>query len=372
MTAADRLPRVGALTALGQRPAVGPQVMDQRACLQRLPLSLLLVVSLVALGVSAVVAVSFGPVRVPMTDVYAIVVDVAAPWLGLEPAASFARREVVLGIRFPRVVLGVVVGAGLPVAGAIMQAVLRNPLADPYLIGVSSGAGFGVVAALVAPAVAPAWLSLPVAAFAGSILAFGLVFAFARQARQLTPVRLILAGVAVASFLSALTQWMIVSSSDEGTVRRSLTWLLGSLTGVELNALAVPAGITAVAIVVGLGCAGWLDAMALGEEGAHTLGIDVDRFRLVMVVVCALLVGALVSVSGAIGFVALIIPHALRLLVGTSYRRLLPLSAIWGAIFLVWADVVARVARPGVEIPLGVVTALVGAPFFLLILKRSA
>ena len=346
--------------------------LDTRSLLQRCPTWVLVAASVAVLACSAVTAIGLGPLRIPFTEVYAVLADAAMPWAGIDSGASFARHEVVLGIRAPRVVLAIIVGSGLPVAGAIIQAILRNPLADPYLIGVSTGAGLGAVASLLFAALIPVWLGQPLAAFAGSMLAFGLVIGLARRrSGQLTPIRLVLAGVAVAAFLAALTQWLIISASDEGTIRQALTWLLGSLTSVQFDQMPIPAIAVAVGLTAGLAASGWLDALALGEEAAQSIGVDIARFRWTMVSWSAAVVGTLVSVSGAIGFVALIVPHAVRLLVGSAHRRLLPLAAIWGATFLVWADVLARTVRPGVEIPLGVVTALVGAPVFLSILRRT-
>ncbi|MBP8920580.1 MAG: iron ABC transporter permease [Micropruina sp.] len=346
--------------------------LDTRSLLQRCPAWVLVAASIAVLAGSAVTAIGLGPLRIPFTEVYAVLADTAMPWAGIDSGSSYARHEVVLGIRAPRVVLAIIVGAGLPVAGAIIQAILRNPLADPYLIGVSTGAGLGAVASLLFAALIPVWLGQPLTAFAGSMLAFGLVIGMARRSGQLTPIRLVLAGVAVAAFLAALTQWLIISASDEGTIRQALTWLLGSLTSVQFDQMPIPAIAVALGLTAGLAASGWLDALALGEEAAQSIGVDIVRFRWTMVSLSAAVVGTLVSVSGAIGFVALIVPHAVRLLVGSAHRRLLPLAAIWGAIFLVWADVLARIVRPGVEIPLGVVTALVGAPVFLSILRRTA
>lgn len=350
--------------------------------LARHPLTWLLTGSLAILLVTGVVAVGLGPTPVPVGDTYRILVAFAGKtipgelgdFLGsLDAGTSYARREVITGIRLPRVVLGAVVGAGLGGAGCVLQALLRNPLADPYLIGVSSGAGFGVVGLLALPMVLPIAVpsasALMVGAFAGGMIAFALVFGFARRARNPSPSRLILAGVAVGALFSAGTQWLLMSSPEESTMRRALSWMMGSLVGVELGAAVVPAIVTAAGVTVFLAAARWLDAFALGEEVARTVGLDVVRFRAAMTTLVAVLIGVLVSVTGPIGFVALVVPHAVRLLVGVTHRRLIALTVVWAPTFVIWADVLARTARPGQEVPLGVVTAVLGVPFFLAILR---
>ena len=238
-------------------------------------------------------------------------------------------------------------------------------------IGVSSGASFGVVTLMLVPNLPFSALSLPAGAFLGALGAFAMVFAMARKDSRLAPVRLVLAGVAVAAVLSALTQWVVLTA-ENSDVRTSLSWTLGSLTGVPLGDLVAPAVVTALITVVFLVVAGQLNAFALGEESAGTLGIHVERFRAVLVVLCALLIGTLVAYSGAVGFVALVVPHIVRLLFGTDHRKVLPFSFLVGASFLVWADVAARMVSAPSEVPLGVVTALVGGPFFLWILRRNS
>lgn len=352
------------------RPARPVTQAHRPGLLRRSPGWALALVSAVVLVTTAVIAVALGPVRVPVPTVYAVLAEHLLSIDRTDPI-SYASREIVWGIRLPRVLLGLLVGGGLAACGVVLQALLRNPLADPYLIGVSAGATLGVVVALTVPTLAATALGLPAIAFVGGMLAFLLVFACAQRAGQLPPLRLVLAGVAIGALLTAITQWLIVTSPDNGDLRRALTWMLGSLTGIQLPGLAVPAVITGLSLAAFWAGSRWLDALALGEETAHTLGVNVAAMRVALIVLVAVTVGALVSVSGAVGFVALIVPHAVRMLIGTGHRRLLPLAATWGAIFLVWADVLARVVRPGQEIPLGVVTAIVGAPVFLVVLRRS-
>ena len=329
--------------------------------------------SLVTLLTSIVVAIGLGPVAISPRVVYGVLAEEFLGPLGIDATsdASFAQREIVTGIRLPRVLLGVVVGSGLAGCGVVLQALLRNPLADPYLIGVSSGATFGVVVVLATPTGIGAVMSLPLAAFVFGMAAFAVVFVVAKRGVRLDPLRLVLTGVAVGAMFTAASQWVILSFPDNGDLRRALTWILGSLTGRELGAVTTPAVVTIVALVVFWVFSSRLDSLALGEEAARSLGVSVTWLRTGMVVLVAVTVGALVSVSGAVGFVALITPHGARLIVGTAHRRLLPIAAMWGATFLVWADVLARVVRPGQEIPLGVVTAILGAPVFLAILRRT-
>lgn len=320
---------------------------------------------------SSVWAVGIGPVPVPFARVYRILAENYASWLGVTSSAGDGEQSIVLGIRLPRVLLGGIVGGGLGISGAVLQALLRNPLADPYIIGVSSGASFGVVTLMLVPGLPFAALSLPAGAFLGALAAFAMVFAMARKDSRLSPVRMVLAGVAVAAVLSALTQWVVLTA-ENSDVRTSLSWTLGSLTGVPMHNLAAPAVVTFIIGLIFMASAGQLNAFALGEESAGTLGINVERFRTGLVVLSALLIGTLVAYSGAVGFVALVVPHIVRLLFGTDHRRVLPFSFLVGASFLVWADVAARMVSAPSEVPLGVVTALIGGPFFLWILRRNS
>jgi iron complex transport system permease protein len=315
--------------------------------------------------VSVTVAVTIGPADITARDVWASVLD----HLGVGDSPLSALRDgIVWGLRMPRVVTAGAVGAGLAIAGAVMQALTRNSLADPYLLGLSSGASLGAVAVLLLGAS----LLLPVAAFAGALVALMLTLLIARAGGAgLAPSRTVLAGVAVSSLGSALTSFIVFWTATGDSYREILSWLLGSLAGANWPAVAISVG--ALCVVGGpLILAGRsLDAFAFGDTAAAALGIHVDRTRWILLVATALLTGAMVSVSGSIGFVGLVLPHAVRLVVGSRHRVLLPLSALVGAIFLIWSDTLARTLFDPRELPVGIITAVIGAPLFVLLLTRK-
>jgi iron complex transport system permease protein len=285
-------------------------------------------------------------------------------WSADAPAAVIVRE-----LRLPRVLLAFLVGGSLAVCGAALQAMIRNPLAEPYLLGLSGGAGLGAVLALASRAAGP-W-AVPVAAFAGALAAVGLVYRLSLVAgRRLDPRILLLSGVVVGAFAGALMSAIIVLS-DAPTVRNAFLWLLGGFGAASWQALAVFAAYAVVPLAaIGLSARA-LDLVALGDEPAHHLGADVDRVRRLVYVCTALLTAASVAACGIIGFVGLVVPHAVRTLARPLHRTLLPLAFAGGGSFLVLADVVARtVARP-LELPVGVITALVGVPIFAVLLRRS-
>ncbi|MGW2439064.1 FecCD family ABC transporter permease [Streptomyces goshikiensis] len=318
-----------------------------------------------ALAACAVAGLALGPVRIPPAQVLDTVLD--------GPGRPGAFASIVWDVRMPRVLLGAVVGTGLAVAGTVLQALVRNQLADPFLLGASSGASAGAVAVIVLGAGAGVLggIGVPLAAFAGSMGALVAVYALARRGGTMTTGRLILAGVAVQYVLSALTSLVLVLAAHPDQMRSVLFWTLGGLGGARWDELALPA----VALLLGTGLlialARPLDLLLAGEEGARTLGLDTGRFRAAVFVLTSLVIGVLVAYSGAIGFVGLMVPHAARMVVGAGHRALLPVAALGGAVFLSLADLLARTAAAPEEIPVGVVTALVGGPFYLWMLRRS-
>jgi iron complex transport system permease protein len=280
-------------------------------------------------------------------------------------------RQIVVELRAPRAVLAILVGGGLALAGAVFQALLRNPLAEPYILGISGGAATGAVLALaLGLAVSHSW-ALPIAAFVGALLAITLVLRVAAAADDRVDVRvLLLAGVVVGAFFTACLSF-VLSISDARTVRSAILWMMGSLAGADWVTVMTVALYTLPATLVLIGLARPLNLMAIGEETAGYLGTNVERVKKVAYVVASLLTAAGVAATGIIGFVGLIVPHGVRLVVGADYRMLLPLSFLAGAVFLTLADVVARTMLSPIEVPIGVITALVGVPLFLLLLRRS-
>lgn len=330
--------------------------------------SLLILALGLALVTSMLLAVGLGSVAVPPGVTVRIVVHHLAPGL-VDPTWQPVQDQIVWAFRLPRALLAVVVGAGLALVGTVLQAAVRNPLADPYLLGVSSGASLGAVLVLVLGPAIVAGLSLSAAAFFGGLLATGLVYLLAQRGGRIIPSRLILAGVALAYLFQACYSFLLLKTQPEAT-QGVLFWLLGSFGGARwsdltLPALALAAGITALILQ-----ARPLNSLLAGDETAVSLGLDVNRFRVQMLVITSLLVGVMVAVSGAIAFVGLIVPHVVRLVVGADHRRVLPTALLTGAVFLVLVDLAARTLDQPAELPLSIVTALVGVPFFLWLLRR--
>ncbi len=320
------------------------------------------------LVLSIVLAVSVGAVAIPPATVWRIALDQVAPGL-VTPDWSLGRANIVWEIRFPRVILAGLVGAGLGLVGGALQSVTRNPLADPHLLGISSGGAFGAIAALLHTGLFLGALTVPFMAFAGALLATLLVLGVARLAGTTSADRLVLAGVAV-SFVIMAGANILIFMGDPRATHTVVFWMLGGLGLAQWGHLIWPLGVL-------LPCGAWLwaqaarlNAMSLGDETAASLGIEVGRFRLTVFVVSALITGVLVAFSGLIGFVGLMMPHLVRLVAGGDNARVLPGSALAGAVFLIWADALARVAVAPEDMPIGVVTGLFGGVFFIWMMAR--
>ncbi|GGU83547.1 iron complex transport system permease protein [Streptomyces cavourensis] len=321
---------------------------------------------LALLLLSTAVAVTIGPARISVPDVWSAV----ASHLGFGTSElSPIRDGIIWNLRMPRTLLAAVCGAGLAVCGTVMQSLLRNPLADPFVLGVSSGASTGAVVVVVL-GVGGGAVSLSAGAFVGALCSFALVLLLSHTLGATTD-RVVLSGVAAMQLFSALTSFVVMTSADAEQTRGVLFWLLGSLSGVGWGEVALCTAVLAVCLVVCLAHARTLDAFAFGQEAAAALGVDVARTRIVLLCTTALLTAALVSSAGAIGFVGLVLPHAARALTGSGHRRLLPVTALAGAVFLVWVDTLARTVLDPQEVPVGVVTALIGVPAFVLVLYRT-
>jgi len=327
---------------------------------------------LAALLVSLSVAISVGAVPVPLSTVWGVFLNKLFPGL-IEETWSQGREAIVWEIRFPRALLAMMVGAGLAIVGASLQAVTRNPLADPHLLGISSGGAFGAILALLHTGLFLGLLTVPLLAFLGSLAATAIVLGVSRFADATSADRLVLAGVAV-SFIIMAAANILIFLGDPRATHVVIFWMLGGLGLAQWSQLIYPLVVLAV-------CTAWLmtritdlNAMTVGDETASTLGIPVARFRLSVFVAGALITGVMVAFSGIIGFVGLMIPHVTRMIVGGDYRRVLPGSALIGAIFLLWADVIARTIMAPEDMPIGIVTGLIGGVFFVWLLgrKRSA
>lgn len=311
------------------------------------------------------VAVTIGPANVSVPDVYRVIL--AHTGIG-SSGVSRIQDGIVWELRLPRTLLAAVCGAGLALCGAIMQSLLRNPLADPFVLGISSGASTGAVLVAVL-GVGGGALSLSTGAFAGALLSFVLVMLLAAGAGGGND-RVVLAGVAGTQLFSALTSFIVISSADAEQTRGVLFWLLGSLSGADWTDVVLCGSVALLGMVVCLFNTSALDAFTFGHDAAASLGVPVKWVRILLLVITALITASLVSAAGAIGFVGLVLPHAARFLVGARHRRLLPTTVVIGAIFMVWVDTIARTLFAPQEIPVGVVTALIGVPAFALILFR--
>jgi len=327
-----------------------------------------LLAGLAVLLVSLSFAISVGAVNIPMGTVWGVLLDKLSPGL-VERTWSPGREAIVWEIRFPRALLAMMIGAGLAMVGASLQAVTRNPLADPHLLGISSGGAFGAVLALLHTGLFIGPLTVPLLAFAGALGATAIVLGVSRFADATSADRLVLAGVAV-SFIVMAGANVLIFLGDPRATHVVVFWMLGGLGLAQWSQLAYPFVVLAVCAVWLTIRAGDLNAMTVGDETASTLGIPVARFRLSVFVVGALITGVMVAFSGIIGFVGLMVPHVVRMLVGGDYRRVLPCSALAGAVFLLWADIAARTVMAPEDMPIGIVTGLVGGMFFVWLLGR--
>jgi iron complex transport system permease protein len=325
----------------------------------------------VLLVVAGLASIAVGTSGVDAGDAAAVILHRT---LGVGAVSWPASVEtIVWELRLPRIVAGMVVGAGLATAGTVFQALLRNPMADPYIIGTAAGASLGAVAAILVPSLLPValagWMGMSVVqalAFAGGLAAVTAVYAVARGRAGTPVVTLLLAGYAVSSLLAAGVALLMFMAGDR--LAAVVSWLLGSLAGASWSRIAFAAPLVVGSFALLLVRWRTLNALLLGEQAAAHLGVEVEREKRVMTALAALATSAGVAISGTIGFVGLVVPHLLRLAFGPDHRLLLPASAVYGAVLLVLADLGARLAG---GIPVGVVTALIGAPFFLWLLRRS-
>lgn len=323
----------------------------------------------VMLFIATLVALSTGPVSIAFTDT----LSALAHWAGLgSTSATDTQQAVIENIRIPRVLLAIGAGAGLGVAGATMQGLFRNPLADPGIIGVSAGGALGAVIAIATGLAAASTLFLPTFAFVGAGAATALVFTIGIAAGgRLSMASLLLAGVAVGSFLGAITSAVILLTSDLQAQRQMVFWLAGGLEGARWESVRVVLPIVGAGIAVVVAFSRDLNLLLVGEDEAKSLGVQVGAVRMLLMGASALLTGTAVAFSGTIGFVGLVVPHSIRLVIGPDHRALMPLSALGGGLFLLVADTLARNIADPIEIRVGIITAIFGAPFFLFLLVKN-
>jgi iron complex transport system permease protein len=319
-------------------------------------------IALITLIVMLILSIAVGSVFIPPTEL----------WRALTNAGSNPTfRTILLDIRLPRTALIALVGAALAGSGATYQGLFRNPLADPYLIGVASGAGLGAILAMSLnwPYTMLGLLAIPLAAFLASLLTVYLVYTFAQIGKTVPMTNLILAGVAVSSFATSITTFLMLRSSGE--VRRAISWLLGGVSLVSWNVTLalVPYLLIGMTMLVFTGYS--LNLLQFGDDQATQMGLNVRRAKFIIIIAASLVTAAAVSFAGIIGFVGLIVPHVVRIWWGVDYRRIIPLSILGGASVLLFADVLSRIVLAPQELPVGIVTALAGAPFFLWVLRRA-
>ncbi|WP_246842783.1 iron ABC transporter permease [Allokutzneria sp. NRRL B-24872] len=320
--------------------------------------------SAVLLVVVMIVATTIGSVSIPLGDAWAVITGhLTGNTAGLDPVSD----QILWQYRVPRVVLAALCGAGLSVAGVVLQALVANPLADPYVLGISSGASVGAVLVLTAGV---GTLGVSSAAFLGAAASVAVVFALGQQRGRLVPTRLVLVGVAVGYVLSALTSY-IQLRANPNELKSVMFWLLGSVAGARWEQLGLVSAVVLITVASLMLYGRRLNALVTGEESATSLGVDVRRARVGLLLTSSLLTGTLIAVAGGVGFVGLMIPHLVRLLVGADHRRVLPLAALGGALYLVLVDLLARTVDSPNELPLGIFTAAFGAPFFLWLLRRG-
>ncbi len=345
----------------------------------------ILVLAVALLG-CVVVATSLGAVPIPFSDVTRMLIarlpgigrfsswsDTSAFQQARDTAGlSVSQAEaIIFQIRLPRVITAAVVGAALAAAGALFQGLLRNPMADPYIIGTSGGAALGATIALLLP-IQVVWLGftlVPLAAFAGALATVLVVYNIARVGPRTPVTTLLLAGFAFSSMLAAVMSFLMLVSGH--TLRRVVLWTMGGVTASSWPQLRIVVPLILAGIMAAYALANDLNAFLLGEEQAAYLGVNVERRKLVLLMVGSLLTGAAVSVSGLVGFIGLVVPHVARLVFGPDHRLLLPTSTLMGSLFLVLADLIARLLLAPAEIPVGIITAMIGAPFFIYLLRRS-
>ncbi len=328
----------------------------------------LLLLCALALAGAGLLAVVIGAVAIPPRAVLAMLVERLFGVTAADVPDTY--RIILFEIRLPRVIFVAVTGAGLASAGAAYQGLFRNPLADPYLVGVASGAGLGATLALVfnLPASFLGLSAVPILAFVGALGTVALVILSAQVGRRMPVSTMLLSGVAIGAFASAFTTFIMLRSPDG--LQRAFNWMLGGYGGGGWQPVWIILPYVAIGFVVLQFHARALNILQLDEDQARQLGIHVERVKLTVVVAATLMTAAVVAFGGLIGFVGLVVPHALRLLAGPDYRRLLPLSLFGGAAFLILADLLARTALAPQELPVGVITALAGAPFFIFLLRR--
>ncbi|WP_338912980.1 iron ABC transporter permease [Clostridium perfringens] len=323
---------------------------------------------------SIILGISFGAVDIPPYDVYRVFLyKVFGIKIGnLDEILNSTLFDIIWGVRMPRVLLGAFAGMALAMVGVIMQATIQNPLGDPYILGLSSGASLGATfSILIGFSGVLSSFGAPLGAFLGALMASIFVYFLARIGGRITPFKMILAGMVISSICSSLTSLIIFLSKDNEGIRTVNFWMMGSLAGAEWSNIVLPIAILVIPLIYFFTQYRNLNLMVLGDETSITLGLNIEKHRKIYMILSSLITGVIVSVCGTIGFVGIMIPHIVRLIFGTDHKTLLPFSALVGAIFLIWADVIARCAITNMELPIGIITSVIGAPFLLWLMVKG-
>lgn len=332
-------------------------------------------VLLILLFISSIIlGISFGAVDIPPYDVYRVFLyKVFGIKIGnLDEILNSTLFDIIWGVRMPRVLLGAFAGMALAMVGVIMQATIQNPLGDPYILGLSSGASLGATfSILIGFSGVLSSFGAPLGAFLGALIASIFVYFLAKIGGRITPFKMILAGMVISSICSSLTSLIIFLSKDNEGIRTVNFWMMGSLAGAEWSNIVLPIAISVIPLIYFFTQYRNLNLMVLGDETSITLGLNIEKHRKIYMILSSLITGVIVSVCGTIGFVGIMIPHIVRLIFGTDHKTLLPFSALVGAIFLIWADVIARCAINNMELPIGIITSVIGAPFLLWLMVKG-
>lgn len=330
------------------------------------------IVLMVTLILTIFAGISIGPVSISLKDVWTVIYQQTLR-LDIGSTIPTNTQNIVWLLRTPRVLIGVLIGINLSLSGVAMQSFTGNPLASPYILGTSAGAGFGAVLAFAfGTTLLRNSYSIAVFAFIGSIVAILLVYNLSRTGRDISPVKMILVGIAISSMFSAFTNFIVYKTPDQSIVRAVTFWMLGSLAGQEWGNIPVLLFAMVLGVSIMMLQTNGLNAILMGDASAITLGINTNRVRKLTIFSSAVMTGTSVAVAGSIGFVGLVVPHVVRALVGANHRKVIPMSIFIGPIFMVWVDIAARMVDAPSEMPIGIITSMIGAPFFLwLIHKRK-
>ncbi|OZC76945.1 sugar ABC transporter substrate-binding protein [Rhodococcus sp. 06-418-5] len=337
--------------------------------MRRMSVTALTATALLVLVAVSVIALMLGTAHVPWREVCHIAwAEITGGTIATDDVPNY---RIIVDSRVPRVLLAILIGSGLSAVGLVVQAMVRNALADPYVLGISSGASVGATSVVLFGTFGALGIyALSTAAFVGALAATLLVYLMARSAAGLVPLRLVLTGTALGYGFSAITTVLVFLAPYGDGARSVMFWLLGSLSAATWQMVPLAAVVTVVGLVIIAACARRLNALSMGDEVSAALGLDASKFRMLLFVVAAAMTGCFVSICGAIGFVGLVVPHVARMLVGADHRRLIVVTPVLGSVFLVSADLLARTLVPPQELPLGAITAAVGVPVFVLLMRR--